>query len=76
MEKAFDVYKADIDGKRNRTGNVERARGRLFIRFMALMLKICIPNVLRKHDEGVRSTKAKKDSVNGMAVDEILLSLN
>ena len=76
VEKAFDVYKTDIDGKRNRMGNVERARGRFFIKFIALMLRIHIQNVLRKHDEEVRSTKAKRDSVNGMTVDEVLLSLN
>ena len=76
VEEAFDVYKTDIDGKRNRTGDVERARGRLFIKFIALMLRIRIQNVLRKHDEEVRSTKAKRDSINGMTVDKILLSLN
>ena len=40
VEKAFDVYKNDFDGKRNRTGNVERARGRFFIKFIALMMRV------------------------------------
>lgn len=31
VEKAFDVYKNDLDGNGTRTGNEERARGRLFI---------------------------------------------
>ena len=76
VEKAFDVYKNDLDGKRNRTGNVERARGRFFIKFIALMMRIHIQNVLREHDRNTLSTRSKKDSVNGMTVDELLLSLN
>lgn len=76
VEKVFDVYKNDLDGKRNRTGNVERARGRFFIKFIALMMRICIQNVLREHDRNTLSTGFKKDSVNGMTVDELLLSLN
>ena len=76
VEKAFDVYKNDFDGKRNRTGNVESARGRFFIKFIALMMRIHIQNVLREHDRNTLSTRAKKDSVNGMTVDELLLSLN
>lgn len=76
VEKAFDVYKNDLDGNRNRTGNEERARGRLFIKFIALMMRIRIQNILRDHDRAVLATKEKKDSVNGMTVDELLLSLN
>ena len=76
VEKAFDVYKNDLDGGRSRTGNPERARGRLFIRFISLIIRIHIQNVLREHDRVVRETKAKKDSVNGRTVDEILLSLS
>jgi transposase len=76
VEKAFDVYKNDLDGHRGRTGNEERARGRLFIKFIALIMRIRIQNVLRDHDREVLSTKEKKDSVNGMTVDEVLLSLN
>ena len=76
VEKAFDVYKNDLDGGRSRTGNPERARGRLFIKFISLMMRIRIQNVLRDHDVQVLSTKSKKDSVNNMTVDEVLLSLN
>ena len=76
VEKAFDVYKNDLDGDRSRTGNPERARGRLFIKFVALMMRIRIQNVLREHDAQVLATRAKRDSVNNMTVDEALLSLN
>ncbi len=76
MEKAFDVYKTDLDGGRSRTGSPERARGRLFIKFVVLMMCIRIQSLLREHDAQVLATKAKKDSVNGMTVDEVLLSLN
>ena len=76
VEKAFDVYKNGLEGDRDNTGNPERARGRLFIKFIALMMRIRIQNVLRDHDRDVLRTKAKKDSVNGMSVSELLLSLN
>lgn len=75
VEKAFDVYKNDLDGRRTRTGIEERARGRLFVKFVALMMRIRIRNILRKHDEDVLRTREKKDSVNGMSVDEVMLSL-
>ena len=35
-----------------------------------------VQNVLREHDRITITTKAKKDSVNGMTVDEVFLSLN
>lgn len=76
VEKAFDVFKNDLDGNRSRTGDIERARGRFFIKFIALILRIHMQNILRKHDEAVLSTKEKKDSVNGMTVNEVILSLN
>jgi|GEM_PF-3009236 len=38
-EKVFDVYKNDLDRKRNRTDNVERAKGRFFIKYIALMIR-------------------------------------
>lgn len=76
VEKAFDVYKNDLDGGRSRTGNPERARGRMFIKFISLMMRIRIQNILRDHDAQVLSSKIKKDSVNNMSVDEVLLSLN
>ena len=40
------------------------------------MMRIRIQNLLREHNAHVLSTKAKKDSVNGMTVDEVLMSLN
>lgn len=76
VEKAFDVYKTDLDGNRSRTGSEERARGRLFVKFVALVMRIHMQNILRAHDEDVVKTKAAKDSVNGMTVDEVMLSLN
>lgn len=74
--KAFDVYKNDLDGNRSRTGNEERARGCLFIKFIALIMRIRIQNMLRDHDREVLATGKNKDSVNGMTVEEALLSLN
>lgn len=76
VEKAFDVYKNDIDGRRSRTGDPDRARGRLFIKFVALMMRIRMQNVLRDHNIEVLETKAKKDSVNGKTVDEVIRTLN
>ena len=75
VEKAFDVYKNDLDGRRTRTGIEERARGRLFVKIIALMMRVRIRNILRKHDDDVLRTGEKKDSVNGMSVDEVMLSL-
>lgn len=76
VEKAFDVYKNDLDGSRSRTGDPDRARGRLFIKFVALIMRIHMQNVLRKHDEAVLKGDLKKDSVNGKTLDEVLKSLN
>lgn len=76
VEKAFDVYKNDLDGSRSRTGDPDRARGRLFIKFVALIMRMHIQNVLRDHDEAVLSGKAKKDSVNGKTVDEVFRTLS
>ena len=76
VEKAFDVYKNDLDGNRTRTGNEERVGGRLFIKFIALMMRIRIRNLLRGRDRMVLSTEQKKDSMKGMGVDEVILSLN
>ena len=76
VEKAFDVYKTDLEGNRTRTGNPERARGRLFIKYLSLILRIEMQNTLRRHNEDVMRSKKKADSVNGMSVNEVLLSLN
>ena len=76
VEKAFDVYKNDLDGGRSRTGDPDRARGRLFIKFVALIMRMHILNVLRDHDEAVLKGKAKKDSVNGNTAEEVFRKLN
>lgn len=76
VEKAFDVYKTDLDGSRSRTGNPDSARGRLFIKFVAMILRIRIQNILREHDGEILSTKAKKDSVCGKTVDELFRTLS
>ena len=56
---AFDVYRDDPDGDHSTTGNLERASGRLFIRFISLIIRIHIQNRLREHDEEVLRTEAK-----------------
>lgn len=76
VEKAFAVYKNDLDGGICRTGNVEGARGRLFLKFITLMPRIRIQNILGKHDEDAKKDAVKKDTVCGMTVNEVLLSLN
>jgi transposase len=76
VEKAFDVYKNDLDGGRSRTGDPDRARGRLFVKFIALMMRMRIQNVLREHDDAVLSGTVKKDSVNGKTVEDVFRTLN
>lgn len=39
------------------------------------MMRIHIGNILRKHDDDVPRTREKKDSVNSIPVDEVMLSL-
>jgi transposase len=76
VEKAFDVYKKDLDGSGSRTGDPDRARGRLFIKFVALIMRIYMQNILRRHEESVLKGDQKKDSVYGKTLDEVLRSLN
>jgi transposase len=66
VEEAFDAYKNDLDGGRMRTGDPERARGRLFIKFVALIMRTHIMNVLK--DEGC--------VVKDMTVEQMFRSLN
>jgi len=61
---------------RYRTGNPERARGRLFIKFLSLILRIEMQNKLREHNKEIRENKLKPDSVCGMTINDTLLSLN
>ena len=63
------------DDRRTRTGIEGRAEGHLFVKFIALMVRIHIRNILSKHDDDVPRTRKKKDSVNGMPVDKVMLSL-
>jgi transposase len=76
VEKAFDVYKNDLDGNRSRTGDPDRARGRLFIKFIALIIRTHMRNVLRAHDDSVLSGRRKRDSVNSRTVDDVIKTLS
>lgn len=40
VEKAFNIFKNELDGVRGRTGDPVRARGRLLIKFLALMIRV------------------------------------
>jgi len=40
VERAFDIFKNEFDGVRGRTGDPVRARGRLLIKFLALMIRV------------------------------------
>ncbi|MGD9706691.1 MAG: hypothetical protein AB7V07_03335 [Candidatus Delongbacteria bacterium] len=75
-EKASGVCKNDIDGSRPRMGDPDRARGRFFIKFVALILRMHIRNAIEDHDEDVLGTKAKKDPVSGKTVDETVRTLS
>ncbi len=48
VETAFDIYRNDLDGHRGRTGGPERARGRSFIRFLALMVRVRMQTTVSK----------------------------
>ena len=48
LETAFDIYKNDLDGHRGHTGDPERARGRSFIRFLALMIRVRMQTTVSK----------------------------
>jgi len=76
VEKAFDVYKTDLDGSRSRTGDPDSARGRLFIKFVAMVMRIHVQNALRDHDAEILRTNTKKDSVNGKTVDGLFRTLS
>ena len=55
---------------------VKAFRNVLDSEFIALMLRIRIQNILRMHDEDAKKGTVKKDTVCGMTVNEVLLSLN
>lgn len=76
VEEAYDAFKNDMDGNRLRTGDADRARGRFFIRFLALMMLIFIRRRLRKYSESLTPKQRKDDKVHKMSVREVLRSLN
>lgn len=49
-EKVFDSYKNATGNKRLRTGDDESAEGRIFIAFLAVILRALMENALRKSD--------------------------
>ena len=62
VEMAFDIFKNELDGKRGRTGDPVRARGRLFIKFLALMIRVRIQLMVA---EG---------NIKGLTVENMLMS--
>ncbi len=46
VEMAFDIFKSEPDGRRGRTGDPVRARGRLFIKFLALMIRVRMQRIV------------------------------
>jgi transposase len=76
VEEGFRAYKSDTGAGRLRTGDEERARGRLFIKFVALMLRVRMVNILRAHEREVMDGRARKDSVSAMTLADALMSLN
>lgn len=76
VEEAYDAYKNDLDGKRIRTPDTDRARGRFFVRFVALMMIIYIRRSLRMYRDSLPLSKRKDDKVHRMTVREVIRSLN
>ena len=62
VEMAFDIFKNELDGKRGRTGDPVRARGRLFIKFLALMIRVRMQLTVSESD------------IKGLTVDNMLMS--
>ena len=48
VEMAFDILKSELDGRRIRTGDPVRARGRFLVKFIALMIRVRMQNVISK----------------------------
>jgi len=46
VEMAFDILKSELDGKRMRTGDPVRARGRFLVKFLALMIRVRMQNII------------------------------
>lgn len=62
VEMAFDIFKSELDGRRGRTGDPVRARGRLFIKFLALMIRVRMQSVV------------SGSGIKGLTVENMLLS--
>lgn len=62
VEMAFDIFKSEPDGKRGRTGDPVRARGRLFIKFLALMIRVRMQRIV------------SASGIEGLTVENMLLS--
>lgn len=50
LEKTFDVLKNECDGKRLRGRTRDAIEGRLFLKFLSLILYAALGNLMRKHD--------------------------
>jgi transposase len=46
VEKAYDVFKTDLDGGRARTSDPDTARGRFFVKTAALMIRVRMENTI------------------------------
>lgn len=62
VEMAFDIFKSELDGRRGRTGDPVRACGRLFIKFLALMIRVRMQSVV------------SGSGIKGLTVENMLLS--
>lgn len=76
VEEAYDAYKNDLDGKRLRTPDADRARGRFFVRYISLMMIIYIRRCLSRYRESLPASKRKDDRIHNMSVREVIRSLN
>ena len=62
VEMAFDIFRSELDGRRGRTGDPVRARGRLFIKFLALMIRVRMQRIV------------SGSGIKGLTVENMLLS--
>jgi transposase len=50
LEKTFDVLKNEFDGKRLRSSSKDTIEGRLFVKFLSLILYSAVGNIMRKQE--------------------------
>lgn len=62
VEMAFDIFKSELDGRRGCMGDLVRARGRLFIKFLALMIRVRMQRIV------------SGSGIKGLTVENMLLS--